>query len=148
MSDHKEDVASEPEMSGTFVKHSSDKRSKKQSKSAPLTATQLQEELRAIYRKDCTIRIPFLHLSYINPMALLYEEEKADFTDTLSEMCSEEESLTMENINSKTTISNLLATLDYHSKRQKLVPMNAQEVEQNARMVRELNSTIKTILRL
>jgi len=136
------------EPSSTFIKHSSNEKPKKKGSQVTINAAELQEELRAIYRKDCTIRIPFLHLNYINPMSLLYEEGSKDFRNTLSELCSGEESLTMESIISKTTLGNLLVTLDYHTKRQITVPMTTQDIERNARIVRELNSTIKTILRL
>jgi hypothetical protein len=41
-----------------------------------------------------------------------------------------------------------VATLAYHKNRQENVPMTSQEVEQNVRIVKEINSTLRSILKL
>jgi hypothetical protein len=46
------------------------------------------------------------------------------------------------------TLGNLVKTLGYHKQCQKYVPMTPKESEQNARIVNELSSTLKTIFKV
>ena len=54
----------------------------------------------------------------------------------------------MDIISSRTTLENLIATLAYHKQRRERIPMPPAEAEQTARIIRELNATLKTIIRL
>jgi hypothetical protein len=49
---------------------------------------------------------------------------------------------------SSPTLGNLVKTLGYHKQCQKYVPMTPKESEQNARIVNELSSTLKTIFKV
>jgi len=107
----------------------------------------LQDELKAIYHKDCTIRIPFLNLNYISPTSLLHSNDQI-LESTVKQICSSELMVNMETIHSKTNLTNLVATLAYHKNTQENIPMTSQDVEQNARIVKEINSTLRSILKL
>jgi hypothetical protein len=55
---------------------------------------------------------------------------------------------TVETINATTALSNLVATLAHHQQLQLESPMQTYDIEQNARIIRDLNSTLKTIIRI
>jgi len=51
----------------------------------------MQDALLAIYRKDCTIRLPFLRLSMLNPDAILAGGDLvSDLNGALSSLCEED----------------------------------------------------------
>jgi len=108
----------------------------------------LQDQLQNIYRKDCTIGVPFLNLNYISPECLL-SREHADTKPVLVDLAGN--SLPTSQIFSyppSPTLNNLTMMMAHHKLRQETVPMSPKEVAQNARIVAELTSTLKTIFRV
>eukprot|EP01112_Ceratiomyxa_fruticulosa_P018274 TRINITY_DN5813_c0_g1_i4.p1 TRINITY_DN5813_c0_g1~~TRINITY_DN5813_c0_g1_i4.p1 ORF type:complete len:555 (-),score=108.81 TRINITY_DN5813_c0_g1_i4:47-1711(-) len=110
----------------------------------------LQDELQTIYRKDCTIRIPFLNLSYLSPTNLLSTQLEDNDTRSMLSTLSAHPSLIPSSSNEAKlhpTLHNLVKTLGYHQNKQETGPMRAKEVVQSTPIVSELNSTLKTIFR-
>jgi len=117
------------------------------------------QELESIYRQDCTIPIPFLHLSYLTPTALLSHPHQTSFNEeirsTLSSITDAGQDrdegvhldVDVESVLSKTTLGNVICTLSYHQKRRSM-PMTSAQAEKNAKIVRDLSSAIKTILKV
>eukprot|EP01095_Lingulamoeba_sp_RSL-Kostka_P018188 TRINITY_DN9867_c0_g2_i1.p1 TRINITY_DN9867_c0_g2~~TRINITY_DN9867_c0_g2_i1.p1 ORF type:complete len:662 (-),score=236.78 TRINITY_DN9867_c0_g2_i1:213-2198(-) len=106
----------------------------------------LQNELLAIYRKDCCVNIPLLNLNYMNPDTLL-QNDNYSTTKTIQNLCSEQ--LYLQNqATLSPTLNNLVSTLAYHKQIQDEMPMSVKEVEQNTRIVGELTSTLKTIFKV
>ncbi|KAL6065407.1 serine/threonine-protein kinase dst2 isoform X3 [Balamuthia mandrillaris] len=107
----------------------------------------LKDELQKIWRKDCTIQIPFISLNYISPESLLSNKDANDIKTTLDELALGSSS-SLNSAALSPTINNLLKTLTYHKTRERLTPMTPKEMEQNTCIVADLTSTLKTILRL
>ncbi|GAM21104.1 hypothetical protein SAMD00019534_042790 [Acytostelium subglobosum LB1] len=126
-------------------------------KKAPATAPNkskeaketLSESLHAIYRSDCTIQIPFLSLSNtISSDCLLSTEPMYnDYASVLSDLCSDP-SLDSSRISFNPSVGNLIKTLAYHKDRQENVLFTPKDSIQNAKIVGDLSSTVKTIYRL
>lgn len=113
----------------------------------PTTPHSLDEnELQAIYNRDCTIRIPFLNLNYISPGSLLSREDDDEVGNILVELCGGKPFVQLEELGPN--LGNLLKTLAYHKHRETTVPMPIRQAEQTARVVSELQSTLKTIFTL
>mmetsp|Transcript_21390 Transcript_21390/g.35776 ORF Transcript_21390/g.35776 Transcript_21390/m.35776 type:complete len:650 (+) Transcript_21390:162-2111(+) len=109
----------------------------------------LHDKLQSIFRKDCTIRIPFLNLSYLNPQSLLLTD-LSDVDNAVASLTDspDEHSRVLKQIGSCSTLYNLVRTYGYHKQRQEEVPMPPREVEQTERILSDLTATVKTILRL
>eukprot|EP01087_Luapelamoeba_hula_P019950 TRINITY_DN669_c2_g1_i2.p1 TRINITY_DN669_c2_g1~~TRINITY_DN669_c2_g1_i2.p1 ORF type:complete len:795 (+),score=143.96 TRINITY_DN669_c2_g1_i2:48-2387(+) len=118
----------------------------------------LQDKLRAIYRRDCTIQVPFLNANYISPDCLLTPDRLT--TATLNELCGDQQQQLLfvtEDITSSGSgsgsdkpvygqpLGNLVKTLGYHTEKQRHAPMTGLEITQSARIVDELTTTLKTI---
>lgn len=80
-----------------------------------------ESSIRAIYDKDCTIRVPFLNLSYISPDAMLTPDDNDDCGATLVELCSGKPFVQPESLSP--TLGNLLSTLADHKAKEINVPM-------------------------
>jgi len=106
----------------------------------------LQDKLQGIYRKDCTIRVPFLNLNYLSPLCLLDSDSDYSDSKTISELCNNHNYT--KNAKLSPTLGNLVKTLAYHRKRQDAVPMTVKECNQADRVVVELTQTLKTIFRV
>jgi len=107
----------------------------------------LEDTVQAIYRKDVTIPLPFLSLSYISPDRLL-DEETGDISSTIGDLCSTEKVPPLDTLQLTTQLSNLVKTLAYHQKRQYEVPMSSREVDVNTKLTKDLTSTLKTIFKV
>jgi hypothetical protein len=110
----------------------------------------LQDRLQAIYRKDCTIRVPFLNLAYLSPLSLLEPAAAHDDGKTIGELCPNQPFLSTGKapLSLSPTLGNLVRTLAYHRMRQDSEPMTVKEVNQCDRVVVELTQTLKTIFRV
>lgn len=113
----------------------------------------LSDKLQNIYGKGCTIQIPFLNLNYISPEWLLRKDDANGeaVADTMHELALAGSAATpspLVLVPSSPTLGNLVKTLGYHKQCQKYVPMTPKESEQNARIVNELSSTLKTIFKV
>lgn len=107
----------------------------------------LNDKLQAIYRQDCTVRVPWLNLDYISPLQLINaDNEGAIIRMALSELA--QDSLPVDNPSLNPYLVNLIKTYVYHRYKQDYVPMTPQQVEHTARVVNELSAALKTILRL
>jgi len=108
----------------------------------------LQDRLQKIYRKDCTIHLPFLDVGYISPSALLSQNNN-DTKAILSELGAG--SIPSSQISSyllSPTVNNLIMTLGNHKRIQEAAPMQNAEIVTNIRVVAELTSTLKTIFKV
>jgi serine/threonine protein kinase len=110
----------------------------------------LQDRLQAIYRKDCTIRVPFLNLAYLSPLSLLEPAAAHDDGKTIGELCPNQPFLSTNKapLSLSPTLGNLVRTLAYHRMRQDAEPMTVKEVNQCDRVAVELTQTLKTIFRV
>lgn len=107
----------------------------------------LNDKLQAIYRQDCTIRVPWLNLDYISPLSLVsVDDEGSVIRMALSELA--QDSLPIDNPSLNPYLINLIKTYVYHRYKQDYIPMTPQQVEHTARIVNELSAALKTILRL
>lgn len=107
----------------------------------------LNDKLQAIYRQDCTVRVPWLNLDYISPLSLINDDnDRAVIRLALAELA--QDSLPVDNPSLNPYLVNLLKTYVYHRYKQDYVPMTPQQVEHTARVVNELSAALKTILRL
>lgn len=106
----------------------------------------LNDQLQAIYRQDCTIRVPWLNLDYISPLSLISFDNDAFIRLALSELA--QDALPSEQLTLNPHLINLIKTYVYHRYKQELVPMTPQQVDHTARIVNELSAALKTILRL
>lgn len=106
----------------------------------------LNDKLQSIWRQDCTIRVPWLNLNYISPVCLLSRYSKSSTKSTLNELTS----ITPfpENASLNSHMFNLVATYAHHRRKQDTVPMSPQQADQTTRVVNELSSTLKSILRI
>lgn len=106
----------------------------------------LHDKLRAIYRQDCTIRIPWLNLNYIAPLTLLSPTEDALLRTTIAELNGNQpvpESMALNH-----QLINLIKTYAYHRRKQDCVPMTQSQVDHTTRIVHELSTCLKTIFRM
>lgn len=119
-----------------------------------------------LYLKDCMIRVPWLNINYMSPVNLLTPNDDSLIRAAIAELgidgpvsCqhdlinSTRFPLTRpyqlpEHIQVNPQLANLIKTFAYHKKKQETIPMSAQQVDQTTRIVNELSSTLKTILRL
>jgi len=127
----------------------------------------LHDQLQHIYRKDCTIRLPFFNLSSICPLALLDDsaEDESSFpscaslTGSRKSMSAEAleraighlcpgHQLALRSESMTPPVENLLRTLAFHLDRQENVPMSEREVEQNSRIMIELTTTLKMLYKV
>lgn len=112
----------------------------------------LRDRLQNIYRKDCTVQIPFLNLNYISPEWLLRKDTEQGareaVTATMQDLMLNTSAQQLMNLPLSPTLGNLIKSLGFHKQCQQFVPMSPKESEQNARIVNELTSTLKTILRV
>lgn len=107
----------------------------------------LNDKLQAIYRQDCTVRVPWLNLDYISPLSLINaDNETAVIRMALAELA--QDSFPVDNPSLNPYLVNLIKTYVYHRYKQDYVPMTPQQVEHTARVVNELSAALKTILRL
>jgi len=111
----------------------------------------LQDSLQAIYRRDCCINIPFLNLNYVNANFLVNPDASYEASRAIQELCPEQlkgktQYRTLQKMDP--TLSNLLRAFSYHKDRQDNIPASMQDVEQNNRIVSELTSVVKTILKV
>jgi serine/threonine protein kinase len=106
----------------------------------------LHDKLRAIYRQDCTIRIPWLNLNYIAPLTVLTPTEDSLLRATIAELNGNQpvpESMALNH-----QLINLIKTYAYHRRKQDCVPMTQQQVDHTTRIVHELSTCLKTIFRM
>lgn len=119
--------------------------------SDPTRGFGLQDQLQAIYRRDCCINIPFLNLNYMNANFLLNPDSNYEASKCLQEICPEQlrDKIDPRSLQKQDpTLGNLLRSFAYHKDRQDSVPASMPDVEQNNRIVSELATTVKTILRV
>jgi len=108
------------------------------------TVNEFDDELQIIYRKDCTIALPWLNLNYINSLSLFEQEDNIQpYVEELSM-----NKKVPETVSQNPLLINLLKTYVYHREKQDIVPMNSTQSIQNFRILDELSATIKTILRI
>ncbi len=131
----------------------------------------------AIYRKDCTVRLPFLRLSMLSPEAMLARGNPDDLSTTLNYLAEEESAgvrarpprerahplpipppragLTRapaqlhipQPLRLTNPLINLVRTLAYQ-RQMSAEPMRPKEVEVNAKIVSDLSATLKTLFRI
>lgn len=106
----------------------------------------LNDKLQGIWRQDCTIRVPWLNLNYISPVSLLSKQSKSTTRETLKELSSI--SPFPDDITLNSHMFNLVSTYAYHRRKQDSVPMTPQQADQTTRIVNELSSSLKTVLRI
>ena len=108
----------------------------------------LHDQLQAIFRKDCCINVPFLNLNYLSPVHLLSTRKAYDSRKMVNDLCPEELDVKVTDAKLPPTLSNLVRSLAYHQHRRDGVAMSLSELEQDDRIISELTSTVKTILKL
>jgi hypothetical protein len=106
----------------------------------------LSDKLQAIYRQDCTIRVPWLNLDYISPLSLISHDDDSLIRLALAELAQDAPPIDQLTLNPY--LCNLIKTYVYHRYKQDSVPMTPQQVDHTARIVNELTAALKTILRL
>lgn len=106
----------------------------------------LNDKLQAIYRQDCTIRVPWLNLDYISPLSLITESDDDFLRLALAELAQDSVPVHQPTLNPH--LINLIKTYVYHRYKQDSVPMTPQQIDHTARIVNELSAALKTILRL
>lgn len=110
----------------------------------------LEERLSNICSKGSIIPVSFLNLNYMPADCLLGSEK--DENDIFTEICGCQPirgNRELQNVSElNNSVTNLMKSLAFHRARQKEVPMNAKEVEQNRRIVSELTTSIRTILQV
>jgi len=112
----------------------------------PAIGIGLKDEFYKMYMKDCTIRIPWLNINYMSPVSLLTPNDDNLIRAAIVELGFNGALPEMIQLNSY--LANLVKTFAYHRRKQETVPMSQEQVDQTARIVNELSSTLKTILRL
>lgn len=130
-------------ISGTFVQHPNSEMQTVSEHDLPTPPPTikygLKDELTAIYRKDCTIRIPLLSCKALNPNVLLsVATEDNNFRTTLSTLTSNPAIIPV-NMNLPPTLSNLVKTLAGHTH---------AGPDHSTQHINNLNTTLKTIFRL
>ena len=121
-------------------------------------------QLSNICSKGSIIPVSFLNLNYMPADCLLGSEK--DENDIFTEICGCQVNVLnlcvmfspqkpirgnreLQNVSElNNSVTNLMKSLAFHRARQKEVPMNAKEVEQNRRIVSELTTSIRTILQV
>jgi len=136
---------------GTFVQYPSTEllKSEQEVLTPPQTIKYgLKDELTAIYRKDCTIRIPFLSHRVLNPQTLLsLAPEENKIHATLAALTSTT-AIIPPAVDLPATLSNLVKTLSGCMNSQPY-SLNPQDGNNKASSnTTDLNTTLKTILRL
>eukprot|EP01107_Rhizomastix_libera_P000162 TRINITY_DN1031_c0_g1_i1.p1 TRINITY_DN1031_c0_g1~~TRINITY_DN1031_c0_g1_i1.p1 ORF type:complete len:652 (-),score=138.08 TRINITY_DN1031_c0_g1_i1:75-2030(-) len=125
------------------------------------------DELRALYRKDCTIRVPFMTVRHVDPAALLaaspnpaafalslpHNDPLAASAAAASSAAAAAAALTagksivpLEQIDSIS--SNLFRLYSHNMCLRSSVPLPSKEVEQNERNLHDIEATLKTIFML
>jgi serine/threonine protein kinase len=108
--------------------------------------TSLHDQFYRLYLKDCMIRVPWLNINYMSPVNLLTPNDDSLIRAAIAELGID--GPLPEHIQVNPQLANLIKTFAYHKKKQETIPMSAQQVDQTTRIVNELSSTLKTILRL
>jgi hypothetical protein len=113
----------------------------------------LQDELTAIYRKDCTIRIPFLSVSCLEPKVLLSSnQEDNDLRGILTNLTANPALVpAFSPLALPPTLSNLVKTLGYQKRcAEEHFNSDAQRKAflRDQQMVNDLTTTLKTVFRL
>lgn len=134
---------------GTFVQHPISELQPKleQEVLTPPTTIKygLKDELTAIYRKDCTIRIPFLSLQVLNPNTLLSSApEENKLRSTLAALTSTA-AIIPPAVDLPATLSNLVKTLSGYITHPAVPNILGDKINSNTT---DLNTTLKTIFRL
>jgi len=100
----------------TVLQHT-DKSAKMRLTQDPARGFGLQDKFHKIYRKDYTIRIPWLNLNYISPLNLLTPTD--ELKSAVADMSSDENVLEVEDISNNPQLINLLKTYQYHKEKLK-----------------------------
>ena len=111
----------------------------------------VHSQLLNIYKQDATIKIPMLSIKNVSATSLI--ETDAIYIDkTVNEIAPADIQISSEsflrNLRYATTLSNLLAINAYHKKRRDLVPMNQFDSQSNQQVIRDIHTTLKTIIKL
>lgn len=56
--------------------------------------------------------------------------------------------LSIDTILSNLSLGNLISSLTYYHKRQQITPLSSKEIEDNLKIIRDLTSILKTILKI
>lgn len=114
----------------------------------------LQDELTAIYRKDCTIRIPFLSVSCLEPRNLLSANvEDNDLRGVLTNLTADPALVPpFTSLALPPTLGNLVKTLGYHKRGVDDTSSSNEAYRKamlrNQQVVTDLTTTLKTVFRL
>jgi serine/threonine protein kinase len=110
---------------------------------------ELSARLQAIYRKDCTVQMPFARLGHARPECFFSHDRYYD-DHSISELCQSPFELPIDQLPADSplfnpVLSNLVRTLAYHRRRRDQVPMSNKEVQINERISNDVTMTLRTI---